>query len=386
MQTLTATYRIVTPMFLGDARQQATDIRPPSFKGGLRFWWRAFNWGRFRQDKPDDAAALRALNKAEADLFGAAAEEGTGNGQSKLLLSVQANGLQNTRKDTVHGQLQANHAARYLGYGLMTAFGAQAGQLTRSCINDNQTFTVKLACRDDRSLDSVREALIALGLLGGLGSRSRHGFGSICLEKLTHNDNPVWQAPTTLEAYATQIRNVLAGLNLAASQPPYSAISQTTRLDVLLQANTAYRVLNEFGKAQMFYRSWGHGGQVLQQPSEKRFKPDHDWKYNHRPANFHPRRVVFGLPHNYGPNPNMHVTPEHHERRASPLFFHVHRLTDQSFIGISLLLKSAFLPEGERINAGGTKVPANIEWNVITGFLDGMNAQNTPRFPERVTL
>lgn len=386
MQTLTATYRIVTPMFLGDAQQQATDIRPPSFKGVLRFWWRALNWGRYRQDRPDDAAALQALNKAEAELFGAAAEEGTGKGQSKLLLNVQSGELNSTKRGAVHGQLQANHAARYLGYGLMTAFGAQAGQLTRSCINDNQTFTVKLACRDDRSLDSVKEALIAFGLLGGLGSRSRHGFGSICLEKLTHNDEPVWNAPTTLDAYGSQVRNLLSGLNLQDDQPPYSAISHQTRLDVLLQANTAYRVLNEFGKAQMFYRSWGHNGQVLGQPSEQRFQQDHDWRYNHRPAGFHPRRVVFGLPHNYGPNPNMHVTPENHERRASPLFFHVHRLTDQSFIGVSLLLKSAFLPEGERIKAGGINIPAKIEWNVITDFLDGKNAQNNPRFPERVTL
>jgi hypothetical protein len=44
MKTLQATYRIVTPMFIGDAEQKATDLRPPSIKGALRFWWRALNW------------------------------------------------------------------------------------------------------------------------------------------------------------------------------------------------------------------------------------------------------------------------------------------------------------------------------------------------------
>ena len=44
-------YRIVTPMFLGGENQQAdaTQFRNASFKGALRFWWRALNWGRCLQ-------------------------------------------------------------------------------------------------------------------------------------------------------------------------------------------------------------------------------------------------------------------------------------------------------------------------------------------------
>lgn len=32
-----ARYRIVTPMFIGDANQDATDISPTAVKGALRF-------------------------------------------------------------------------------------------------------------------------------------------------------------------------------------------------------------------------------------------------------------------------------------------------------------------------------------------------------------
>ena len=49
MNTLEATYRIVTPMFIGDAEQKATSLRPPSIKGALRFWWRALNWKSYLQ-------------------------------------------------------------------------------------------------------------------------------------------------------------------------------------------------------------------------------------------------------------------------------------------------------------------------------------------------
>ncbi len=56
MEKLEATFRIVTPMFIGGADQTPSDgIRPPSVKGALRFWWRALNWGRFWKEKNDVA-------------------------------------------------------------------------------------------------------------------------------------------------------------------------------------------------------------------------------------------------------------------------------------------------------------------------------------------
>jgi CRISPR-associated protein Cmr1 len=33
MTVISATYRVVTPMFLGDANQKATGLRPPSVRG-----------------------------------------------------------------------------------------------------------------------------------------------------------------------------------------------------------------------------------------------------------------------------------------------------------------------------------------------------------------
>jgi len=80
MKTIEATYRIVTPMFIGGANHDPSDgIRPPSFKGALRFWWRALNWGKFYQkNNRDEAAALKALHQEEARLFGSAVKDGKG--------------------------------------------------------------------------------------------------------------------------------------------------------------------------------------------------------------------------------------------------------------------------------------------------------------------
>jgi len=44
METLTVTLKTVTPLFLGGARQnEHAELRPPSIKGALRFWYRAID-------------------------------------------------------------------------------------------------------------------------------------------------------------------------------------------------------------------------------------------------------------------------------------------------------------------------------------------------------
>jgi hypothetical protein len=61
-ESIEASFRIVTPMFIGGADQTPADgIRPPSVKGALRFWWRALNWGRIREQTSCDEVALQLL-------------------------------------------------------------------------------------------------------------------------------------------------------------------------------------------------------------------------------------------------------------------------------------------------------------------------------------
>lgn len=400
---LKATFRIVTPMFLGGADQQepVDAIRPPSVKGMLRFWWRALQWGRVlhetksetKSETGSEAAALRLLHQREARLFGLAATDGHG-GQGSFILRVSRQRLRSTAINSVHPDFARAAAARYLGYGLMEAFasrvkGTQAGQLSRPCIDPNQEFSVHLRSRTHINPDLI-EALQAWGLLGGLGSRSRHGMGSVALVKMEDGSGArLWQAPTSPEQYRERLNELLATLVLPNNPPPYTAFSARSRIDILVvgdEGDSAIEVMNQFADAELMYRSWGRGGRVLNRDSEKRFEPDHDWKHGVRPRGFHPRRVIFGLPHNYGQGAKLAVNAARHERRSSPLLFHVHPLGKQ-FIGVSLLLPAQFLPNGEMINAGGKQVPQKIEWSLLTDFLDGKPKGSTdPRFPNKTTL
>lgn len=379
---ITASYQIVTPMFIGDSNQQATAINPAAVKGALRFWWRALNWSRIRGAVDSENDALCNLHKEESTLFGSAAD--LGGSQSSFRILVAPNNLANTSAGSKHMHFKLHNASRYLGYGLMEAFasrkkGTEAGQLVRGCINEGQAFEVSILSR--KAIDpSLIEAMVAFGLLGSLGSRARHGMGSVALQQISRGEKAIWEAPINSQKYTQYLQTLISQAN--RELPPFSAFSSKSRIDILLSDLTCYRVLDGFASRQLLFRSWGKDGSVLNANSEKRFKSDHDWSKGDRPSNFHPRRVVFGLPHNYGPTSRLSVTTENYERRSSPLIFHVHKIGSE-YIGVSTLLESQFLPEGERINAGGTKVPAKIEWNILHDFLDGKDKQGNVRFDDR---
>lgn len=411
MHKLTATFRIVTPMFIAGADQTRAELRAPSIKGALRFWWRALNWAKIRSTCNSDDSALAELKKKEDRLFGDADRHG----QSTVLVSISSRKpLCDQRPPNLHTDMKPQNknpnsmaGARYLGYGLIVPFssnntGRMAGQLDRACINPDQVFTVLLSSRQ-RMDDSILDGLKMLGLLGGIGSRSRRGFGSLLLERIEEakeggESEPTWKAPDTLARYKAEIKIILQKYGCISQKdvPPISAFYKDSRVDTLLEGNSPYEVLDQLGLKMLDYRSWGQSKKGNKLPSgntsEKRFKDDHDWyKSSSRQSTFpyfHPARVVFGLPHNYSNLKKDHVTPASHERRGSPLFFHVHKLGGD-YIGVAIFLKSVFLPHGENIKAGHTSVPQNIDWNVITDFLNGKTGNpstGSNRFPNRKVI
>src|SRR6266849_5073751 len=111
-----ATYRVVTPLFCAGADPNCPEIRVPSFKGVLRYWWRALAWARLSGD-------LNEIHREEEALFGS-----SHSGQSRVVMRlartpelqiVSAGSLLTVSpvQPRVVGE-----GARYLGYGVMEAF------------------------------------------------------------------------------------------------------------------------------------------------------------------------------------------------------------------------------------------------------------------------
>lgn len=391
-ECLEATYRLVTPMFIGGADQTPGDgIRPPSFKGALRFWWRALNWSSCLQELGDESTALQLLHQREARLFGIAANQKT-SGQGCFLLRIEAE----THKRAKSALPTPGSGHQYLlGQGLYHF----NDKYLREALDADDVVRVTLrfrpgTTRDER--DSIAKALLAIGLFGGLGSRARKGFGALAIQSFDGADLAV-------PASTKEVHDSLTALVGARSEalPPFSAFSAHTRID-LIAANgaDAWQLLGKLGMEMQLYRSWGRNGMVAGTPAERNFARDHDLAQQAaagEAVHEHPKRVIFGLPHNYYFSSTkdkldvnaMAPKPEGGgwndlgtQRRASPLFLHPHQFPDGSVAALITLLPGQFLPDTWRIGLKGKKPPIRVDvdpdWSVLHGFMD--------RFAERRTL
>jgi len=377
-----AAYRITTPMFCGGASQNTAELRMSSFKGVLRFWWRSMMWSKVQE--------VNKLHEKEAELFGSSDQE---TGQSKVkiqLLSSKLGRLQKKGEIWEKGRLKG---AYYLGYGVVEAFGSKkkdtkSGELIRSMIAGGN-FSVRLKLGPnltEEQVEEVKNALILLGTVGGLGAKSRKGYGSLTLTELSMNGETVPLEPDP----GKRLEHIFRGLSVERGNrlPEWTAWCSKSRvLTVDGGSSKAVELLDCLGREQVYFRSWGKDGFVLGdrsekgQPREENFKDDHDLhkdkdKKAHIP-NKHPERVVFGLPHNYGKGADNSVEPEDKDinRRASPLFIHIHQTdADSPLVGVVAFLPSRFLPEGKsRLKAFGKVVSLNKSedfWKPVHGYLD----------------
>jgi CRISPR-associated protein Cmr1 len=401
-----ATYRLTTPLFCSGASHDRPELRLASFKGVLRFWWRALAWSRCQGDLP-------TIQRQEALLFGS-----TGSGQARVVMRLGSIGsLFSISKNTVLSEDRGNSrpvgmGARYLGYGLMAAFpsaktNTQAGQLSRAALRAPLDVQVQLRARGlaDDLQESVLQALIALGTFGGLGSRSRKGYGSLVLQSLTVDgssprlagDPEPWSAPRNAIELAGAIKALQQHAN-RSGLPEYTALSGGARHVVLSseECSETLHLLDLVGREMVRYRSWGKYGRILDKQAnrEEIFKDDHDLMVIEAPRDRteHPRRIAFGLPHNYGranncPATQNSVTPysDKFDRRASPLFIHIHQCGSDPVAVVSFL-PARFLPSEEgrgraQINVGGKKIPQKLEpelYKPIHTFLDRLLDRTPP--------
>lgn len=386
VRSFSATFLVTTPLFLGGAGQEAEGFRLASLKGAVRFWWRTLVYPDLFLDAvhagaaPQEARrrALESLRRAEMALFGS-----TG-AQSRVLMRLAPRRTPLARLDS-GAELKAGDGRRvgpgacYLGYGLMGAYGENAAKLARSCLSAGQCVRVEFRFKAGADVDSFRRALILFGLVGNLGSRARRGWGGLALVALD-GAGPDWHPPTTEDAYRAALRAVLPrDLTHAEPFPPFTAFGPGSRIDLLGTDADGLATLDRMGRAMQRYRSWGHKGQVNNCDSEQNFREDHDWSkdpFGSKFRSFVPRRVVFGLPQNYGKDFGVAPAEARMDRRASPLFLHVHPLAADCFLAVALVLPAEFLPGGRgdvAVNLRGRsdRRRAEIDWRVLDGFLDG---------------
>lgn len=391
--SLKAELLITTPMFQGDGGQKASSIRPPSIKGALRFWWRALQWPRLYQRYGHLGAALTDLHTQEAELFGlAAGHKGAGSDDDKNAETV---GQGRFRISITQPDVKADPDYRpaasvqyLLGQGL---YHFRDGVL-RQPLRQGSRFTLELTAKPsghtvtDKQWKSLEEALLCWGLLGGLGARARKGLGSVSLQSL---EGGAYQAPQNRADYEALLSKLLAPLQGQDGQlPPFTAFSSVSRVETVLQDSNSTNVLSMLGEQFQLYRSFGKDGTINGRPSgteaEKNFKADHDLirdAIERGKLSSAPKRAVFGLPHSYFfsslNNQKLKVSAAYGDRRASPLFMHVHEFCNGKCLGVLSLLPADFLPSEnnelaitESVRTKFALMNKDLDWNVIHGFFE----------------
>lgn len=160
MKTTTYTLELLTPCFCAGADQSKAEIRAPSIRGQLRWWFRTL--GGFKS-----LAGL--LKQQEAQLFGTTAgDEGT---SSQLLVRVTQPLTASVEKNGDSPEANVRAATGYILFPLRNK--------TRGAI-ENGTFTLTIQWRGEAKLWGDIQNLIAVFThFGSLGFRSRRGYGAI---------------------------------------------------------------------------------------------------------------------------------------------------------------------------------------------------------------
>jgi CRISPR-associated protein Cmr1 len=188
----------------------------------------------------------------------------------------------------------------YLGWGIV-ASGRQANSPRhRIGWNEGAIFKLTLTFKPGTSAsdqDEVLEALKAWSLLGGLGARSRRGFGSVALRKLQGEN----QMSDSEDAYRQKVR-VLLQASASAPLAPYTALGCATRWAVVTVRPTAREAHEAIG--------------VMYRQTVNSFDRS--------------LRAAFGLP-----RPGQQSSL----RRGSPLFLHVHPVGDH-YVGAACWIPS----------------------------------------------
>lgn len=307
------TLRTLTPLFLAGADQTKAELRPPTFRGLMRYWQRALIGGLVGTN----ARGLEQVMEAESALFGA-----TDTGSA---VAVKVSAPSNEPKEfteqisvRVGGKWQATGKG-YLLWSMARSGKAERGNLksARWYFPPGTSFQVTLSTRgkDDAKLKQAIAAFWLLTHLGNVGSRSRRCAGSLAVQPI--NDNTIafpFSTPETAEILKQQLeQGIRTARELYSYQPRPIRDAQ---FDVLSQDVCRIWILQDD-------QPWPSSEIAMQRLGEK--------LQDYRSRVSIGQRKIFGLP----------LPPIiFNRRRASPLILRVAELQGNKYVGIAVLFKT----------------------------------------------
>lgn len=296
------TYTLLTPLFGGGVEPREADpvsvVRATEVRGHLRFWWRALRGWQAQ-------GRLEELRKLENALFGSAGESGA----SPVAVEVEV--LREGEKVDIARYGRA--VQWYLGFPLR-------GDGGWAPVREGVAFRLRLRFPERVGALDLREeleaALWAWETFGGIGARTRRGFGALLPQGA--------RAPTEAE-----VRERLRRYSREAGWP--EGVPHLTPQSPVRVVPLSWRELAEGYQA---FRQARPGGGTKNPGRSLWPEPDEVRRLTGKHAPTHPPRhpvhkfprAQFGLPiifhfKDKGDPSDTTLQPREAERRASPLLF-----------------------------------------------------------------
>ena len=382
LPSLTFDCEILTPTFLAGARQSgAPELRGPSLRGALRYWYRALLGGRGVTDRG-------RRRRKEAEIFGSPDRASP---IQVRLLPYGVTASDNRRASEIDKLGSSNTGTRYLWYfthPTLKKKGDYDPSEDRRYIAPGASFEAQLRLRPDllgggdpdevpqdevlQEKEVLQEAARAFWLLvhlGGLGLRVRRMAGAFeadLVESPDHLDLPSFDpspgAPGGYDDwFARQLKRFGAGAQATSARPPFDALTA--------DHFSAWRL----GIPQ------GNWKDLVEKVGDK--------LESHRGDLDVPEKVGLGLPM---------VTPSETDsidvtqggtpvdRRASPLWLQSVRGPDGRFDAVATFMKSQFAAGGDRVTVSweGEEETVNDPYEKLGTFVRDEDFKSVSLLPE----
>lgn len=213
VERITLILETVTPLFLSGANPRTTaEIRPPSFRGLMRYWFRALAGGVMGDQE------LNMIREKESSIFGSPDDK---YGQSSVWVRMgipKYNQHYTARVLPHHDDIWTSHQGKKLRNKPQPAIPPG--------VSPTLTLTLKPGS-DIKNLETALWSLLVGVALGGIGKRSRRGFGSLRVKnfigelpselsnELTQQLEQSTELPASGEELATHIGQLLASARSA---------------------------------------------------------------------------------------------------------------------------------------------------------------------------
>lgn len=387
----TREYQVITPIFGGGVVpgeiDPLTQVRGSEIRGHLRFWWRATRGGN-----PAFEGDLKKMKLAEDAIWGKASskeeesdlEQGDGDTKSAPIRSVQIDVTVNNRGEgrrpfIIQKSSNGKNVPRPAGVPGYVVFpllptNDDLRQKTKEqiekemkCVQRNVRFMLKITYHQEYH-DDIQAALWAWENFGGIGARTRRGFGALRLLKINGEQiaqGPVSNQPEDIKAWLNKQAKLFVVVGVWPKGVPH--LEQTLSCEFSQSGRDVLFCWDSLAKSYASFRqsrtegntgrsNWPEAEAIRMETGRRAQAFD---KRTGRMRNkYHPLghpekfpRAAFGLPiifhfkdNGDPPDTTLQGKEPGNERLASPLILRPLVFGNGITVGLAALLKGSVLP------------------------------------------